>query len=80
MPSKTQIFGKEATRIKYFRKLIEDILRYAQTYGTKDSNQSSSIRVKLLKVLYNLLLIDATPVKALISDKLANSKSLIDDS
>jgi hypothetical protein len=64
------------TRIKYFRKLIDDILRYAQNYG----QQQSSIRVKLLKILYNLLLTDATPVKTLISDKLNTvSASIIDD-
>jgi hypothetical protein len=64
------------TRIKYFRKLIDDILRYAQNYG----QQQSSIRVKLLKILYNLLLTDATPVKILISDKLNTvSASIIDD-
>jgi hypothetical protein len=33
IPSKAQIFGKEQTRMKYFRKLIDDILRYAQNYG-----------------------------------------------
>ena len=64
------------TRIKYFRKLIDDILRYAQNYG----QQQSSIRVKLLKILYNLLLTDATPVKTLISDKLNTvSASIIDE-
>jgi hypothetical protein len=66
--------------MKYFRKLIENILHYAQIYGTKDQNLNSSLRMKLLKVLYNLLLIDATPVKTLISEKLANSKSAIEDS
>jgi hypothetical protein len=33
MPSKTQIFGKEQTRIKYFKAIINDILRYAASYG-----------------------------------------------
>lgn len=61
--------------MKYFRKLIDDILRYAQNYG----QQQSSIRVKLLKILYNLLLIDAVPVKTLISDKLNTASILVDD-
>ena len=71
IPSKAQVFGKVDTRIKYFRKLIEDILRYAQNYG----QEKESIRIKLLKILYNLLLTDATPVKTLISDKLNNTTS-----
>ncbi len=61
--------------MKYFRKLIDDILRYAQNYG----QQQSSIRVKLLKILYNLLLIDAIPVKTLISDKVNTASTILAD-
>ena len=77
MPSKTQIFGKVQTRIKYFKALINDILRYAASYGGGTSDISAgggkigqqSVRVKLLKVLYNLLLIDAVPIKLLTCEK-----------
>lgn len=77
MPSKTQIFGKEQTRIKYFKAIINDILRYAASYGGGHSDipvaggkgGQQSVRVKLLKVLYNLLMIDAVPIKLLTSEK-----------
>jgi hypothetical protein len=42
MPSKTQIFGKEQTRIKYFKALINDILRYAASYGGGNSDISAA--------------------------------------
>ena len=82
MPSKTQIFGKEQTRIKYFKALINDILRYAASYGGVNSDVPAtggkagqqSIRVKLLKVLYNLLLIDAVPIKLLTNEKEGGTK------
>lgn len=61
IPSKTQIIGRESSRIAYFKKLIKEIQDYASNYG--GTGEKSSIKVKLLKVLYNLLMIDATPVK-----------------
>lgn len=63
IPSKTQIIGREKTRMEYFRKLMDQILHYAASYGGAGTSQT--LKVKLLKVLYSLLMIDAIPVKVL---------------
>ena len=66
--------------MKYFRNVINDILRYASSYGgdvdTPNSAGKSmaSLRVNLLKVLYNLLMVDAIPIKQLTSEKSGHDK------
>lgn len=69
IPSKSQIFKREQTRIEYFKQLMDQILYYART-------QPSSLRTRLLSLLYKLLMIDAVPIKELSSEQhSANSKS-----
>jgi len=46
----------------------------------KSSSAPVSLRMKLLKVLYNLLLIDAVPIKQLTSEKKDSSGDKVDSS
>ena len=55
------MFKREQTRIDYFKQLMDQILFYAKT-------QPSSLRTRLLSLLYKLLMIDAVPVKELTND------------
>ena len=73
IPSKTQIFNREATRMQYFKALMDKILYYAASYGanapTKGSKTSNSLKTRLLEVLYKLLMIEAVPIKELTHER-----------
>ena len=76
IPSKTQIFKKEQTRMEYFRAVMDKILFYAASYGANapgKGKSANSLKTRLLEVLYKLLMNDAVPVKELTSERMAKS-------
>lgn len=62
MPSKTQIFKKEQTRMKYYEELFSKFLQHAKTHA--------EIRQSLLGLVYKLLLLEAYPIKLCTHEKL----------
>lgn len=75
IPSKTQIFKREQTRMDYFRALMDKILFYTASYGANAPGKGgkTTLKTRLLEVLYKLLMIEAVPVKELTSERLAKS-------